>query len=254
MQDVKILPRERLLQFGPEALSDVELLAVLLRTGTHGVPVLEMAQRLLERFNGNLLGLCEATIGEFCEIPGMGQAKALELYAALALVKRLMSRQLAFRPKMSSPQLIADYMNGLLLGANQENFYVLLLDCKMCLIRSEQVTVGLVDKSLVHAREVFRNAIRESCSTIIICHNHPSGDVVPSANDIRITKMLCDAGEIIGITVLDHIIVGKRISGRENNYFSFRESQIMPDQNRQESGGTSMAASKCANTVAQRKE
>ena len=155
---------------------------------------------------------------------------------------------------MNSPQLIADYMNGLLLGTNQENFYVLLLDCKMCLMRSEQVTIGLVDKSLVHAREVFRNAIREACSTIIICHNHPSGDVVPSANDIRITKTLCDAGEIIGITVLDHIIVGKRISGRENNYFSFRENQIMPGQNRQESGGAPMAASKGANTVAQQKE
>ena len=253
MQDVKLLPRERLLQFGPEALSDVELLAVLLRTGTHGVPVLEMAQRLLQRFNGNLLGLCDATIGEFCEIPGMGPAKALELYAALSLVKRLMSRQLAFRPKMNSPQVIADYMNGLLLGTNQENFYVLLLDCKMCLIRSEQVTIGLVDKSLVHAREVFRNAIRESCSTIILCHNHPSGDVIPSANDIRITKTLCEAGEIIGITVMDHIIVGKRISGRENTYFSFRESRIMPDQNRHASGPVPLDASKGACTVAQPK-
>ena len=252
MQDMQLLPRERLLQFGPEALSDVELLAVLLRTGTRGVPVLEMAQRLLQRFNGNLLSLCEATIGEFCEIPGMGQAKSLELYAALSLVKRLMNRQLAYRPKMNSPQLIADYMNGLLLGANQENFYVLLLDCKMCLMRSEQVTVGLVDKSLVHAREVFRNAIRESCSTIIICHNHPSGDVVPSANDIRITKMLCDAGEIIGITVLDHIIVGKRISGRKNNYFSFRESQLMPDQNRQGTGISTQEKPKDASMVAQK--
>ena len=253
MQEKKLMPRERLLQLGPEALSDAELLAVLLRTGTHGVPVVEMAQRLLQRFNGNLLGLCEATIGEFCEIPGMGLAKALELYAALALVKRLMNHRLAFRPKMNSPQVIADYMNGLLLNASQEYFFVLLLDSKMCLIRSEQVTIGLVDKSLVHAREVFRNAIREACSTIILCHNHPSGDVVPSANDIRITKTLCEAGEIIGINVLDHIIVGKRIDGRDNNYFSFRESQIMPGQNRQANGPAQLDASKGTGVVAQRK-
>ena len=228
MQGNQALPRERLLQFGADALSDAELLAVLLRTGTKGVPVVEMAQKILERFNGNILGLCGASISELCEIPGMGVAKSLELGAAIALARRLANRRMAMRPEMKSPAAIANYMRELLWDTTQEAFYVLLLDCKMCLIRSERVTVGLVDRSLVHAREVFRNAIRESCSSIIICHNHPSGDVTPSANDIKVTKMLFDAGEIIGITLVDHIIISSNVTGRESNYFSFREHQFMP--------------------------
>ncbi|MBR4675663.1 MAG: DNA repair protein RadC [Victivallales bacterium] len=228
MQACESLPRERLMQFGAEALSDAELLAVLLRTGTKGTPVVEMAKHLLERFDGNVLRLCDATVNELCEIPGMGLAKSLELEAAFALSKRLARRRMALRPEMKSPQSIADYMQRLMLDANQECFYVLLLDTKLCLMRSEQVTIGLVDRSLVHAREVFRNAIREACSSIIICHNHPSGDVVPSANDIRITKMLFDAGEIIGIRLLDHLIIGPQKSNQSNNYFSFRENQLMP--------------------------
>ena len=216
------------MQFGAEALSDAELLAVLLRTGTKGTPVVEMAKHLLERFNGNVLTLCDATVNELCEIPGMGLAKSLELEAAFALSKRLARHRMALRPEMKSPQAIADYMQGLMPEAPQECFYVLLLDTKLCLMRSEQVTIGLVDRSLVHAREVYRNAIREACSSIIICHNHPSGDVTPSANDIKVTKMLFDAGEIIGITLVDHIIISSNVTGRESNYFSFREHQFMP--------------------------
>ena len=246
MQENQTLPRERLMQFGAEALSDAELLAVLLRTGTKGVPVVEMARRILERFNGNLLGLCDATVSELCEIPGMGVAKSLELSAAFALAKRLASRRMAMRPEMRSPLAIANYMRELIWDASRESFYVLLLDSKLCLMRSERVTVGLVDRSLVHAREVFRNAIREACSSIIICHNHPSGDVTPSANDIRITKMLFDAGEIIGITLVDHIIVSSNVSGRKSNYFSFREHNFMPVSQRGKAivgGGKAVSAS-----------
>ena len=218
------------MHFGADALSDTELLAVLLRTGTKGSPVLEMAGKLLSAFNGSLLRLGEASLAELCKIQGMGRTKSLELCAAFSLARRMSLQRLATRPDMRNPQLIANYMKNILGNTAQEEFHVLMLDPQMRLIRAERITIGLADRSLVHAREVFRNAIRESCTSIILCHNHPSGHVRPSQNDIEITKNLSEAGEIIGIRVIDHLIVGSRVKTDGEEYYSFLERGIMPSQ------------------------
>lgn len=227
MAETELLPRERLAKYGADSLSDSELLAVLLRTGIRGCPVQQMASKLLAKFNGSLLGLCAASVEELCSIPGMGKTKSLELCAAFALSKRLAEQRLAERTDMKNPRLIALYMREVFNSAQQEEFHVLLLDCQMRLLRNERITVGLVDRSLVHAREVFRCAIRESCSYIIVCHNHPSGLVEPSDQDIAITQMLVKAGNIIGIKVIDHLIIGGKV-GENPEYYSFMENGKMP--------------------------
>ena len=222
-------PRERLMEFGAGALTDAELLAILLRTGTKGKPVLELATEILGRFHGNLAELCEAGISELCQIQGMGFAKSVELCAAFALVKRLAMQSIKSRPSLKDPKGIAQYMMGVFSNPHKEAFYVLLLDSQMRVIRSELVTVGLVDRSLVHAREVFRSAIRELCSVIVLCHNHPSGSVLPSKEDVETTASLCKAGDIVGIRVIDHIIVStKDIASTEPAFFSFNVAGLMP--------------------------
>ena len=225
----ELLPREKLLQFGESELSEEELLAILLRTGTSDCPVLELAHQLLRRFGNSLLELCDASVQELCQLPGIGMAKALELSASFALARRLARQKTGVRPKMESPLQIASYMSERYWDSRQEEFHVLLLDCHLRLQRSVRITQGLLDKSLVHAREVFRPAIREACSSIILCHNHPSGNPAPSEMDRQITERLCAAGDILGIRVLDHIIVSSQ--EKDTNfpaYFSFAENQAMP--------------------------
>ena len=222
-------PRERLMEFGANALTDAELLAILLRTGTKGKPVLELAKEILSKFHGNLSELCDAGVSELSQIQGMGFAKSVELCAAFALVKRLAMQSIKSRPSMKEPMDIAKYMMGVFSNPHKEAFYVLLMDSQMRVIRSELVTVGLVDRSLVHPREVFRPAIRELCSVIVLCHNHPSGNVMPSQEDVKTTATLCKAGEIVGIRVVDHIIVStKDIAASEPAFFSFNVAGIMP--------------------------
>ncbi len=223
-------PRERLMEFGADALSDAELLAILLRTGTKGKPVIELASEILAKYNGNLSELCEAGISELCQIQGMGFAKSVELSAAFALVKRLAMQSIKARPSLEKPEMIAKYMMGVFSDPRKEEFHALLLDSKMRVVRSELVTVGLVDRSLVHPREIFRTAIRELCSVIVLCHNHPSGSIMPSQEDIETTKVLCLAGDIIGIRVIDHIVVSTKDIGSPNpRFFSFKAAGIMPE-------------------------
>lgn len=228
-KDRKDLPRERLMQLGADALSDAELLAILLRTGIRGKSVLELAQEILDKFQGNLCGVCDAGVAELREIQGMGMAKSVEICAAFALVKRLAQQAVVNRPEIRSPLSIAKYMRGRFSDEKKEEFHVLLLDSQMCVMRSELVTIGLADRSLVHPREVFRPAIREACSSVIISHNHPSGSVKPSGNDMEVTTVLCKAGEIIGIKVVDHIIVSTRASAMSKpEFFSFLSNDMMP--------------------------
>ncbi len=234
------------MRYGSSALSDSELLAIVLRTGTRGRPVLEMASDLLRRYNGSLAELCGAGAKELCRIPGIGVAKSVELCAVFALVRRLAEQRLAERPKMNSPEKIANYMRDVIGDSGQEEFHVLMLDSQMCLIRNEIVTIGLVDRSLVHAREVFRMAIREASSSVILCHNHPSGDVKPSANDIQITKLLCQAGEIIGIKIVDHVIVGRKRSGGTNFYSFLANGQIGKETEPPEAKKTGLPGAKVA--------
>lgn len=232
---VFLMPREKLTHLGADALTNSELLAILLRTGTKGQPVTEMATALLSSFNGSLQQLCQASINELCKVQGMGMAKSVELCAAFALAKRMTQQKLAQRPEMRNPQQISNYMRDVFGNTTQEEFHVLMLDTQMRLIRAERITVGLADRSLVHAREVFRTAIKESSSSIILCHNHPSGHVRPSKCDIDVTNALADAGEIIGIRVIDHIIVGSRINEGDASYYSFLEQGRMPAQSNKKS-------------------
>lgn len=218
-------PRERMQRLGAAALSDRELLAILLRNGTRGKSALSLATDLLQCYDGSLSRLAESSIHELSKTPGIGKIKATELCAAFALSARISQQECRDLPLMNNPARVASYIRRILNQREQEEFHVLLLDSRMRLIRSELITVGLLDRSLVHAREVFRAAIKEACQSLILCHNHPSGDVRPSPEDKHSTQMLQKAGKIVGISILDHVIISSRLEDLE--YFSFREASIM---------------------------
>ncbi|MDD3695914.1 MAG: DNA repair protein RadC [Lentisphaeria bacterium] len=218
-------PRERMQRLGAAALSDRELLAILLRTGTRGKSALSLAADLLQRYEGSLSRLADSSIHELGKTPGIGKVKATELCAAFALSARISQQECRNLPMMNNPAKVASYVRQSLNQREQEEFHVLLLDSRMRLMRSELITVGLLDRSLVHPREVFRVAIKEACQSLILCHNHPSGDISPSQEDKHSTKMLQKAGKIVGISILDHVIISSRREDLE--YFSFREASLM---------------------------
>ena len=220
-------PRERLIQRGAQALSDTELLAILLRTGPRGSSVIELARQLLQAFGGSLANLAAAGLAELRAVHGIGMAKAVEIRAAFTLAVRLAETRDAVRPRLESPVDVANLLREYFRHVRQEEFHVLLLDTKHGLLRDERVTVGLVDRSQVHAREVFRTAIRESASRILLVHNHPSGDPTPSPQDIACTHNLVTTGKIIGIEVLDHVVLGRRSPDRPREYVSFREENLL---------------------------
>ena len=220
-------PRERLLSLGAEALSDSELLAILMRTGRAGRSVLELARDLMRQFDGDLGKIARASLNELQAIRGIGKAKAIEIHAAFALARRLSQRIAPATPKLESPAEVAALLREALRGKRQEEFHVLLLDAKHQLIRDHCVTVGLLDRGQVHAREVFRAAIGESCSRVLLAHNHPSGDPTPSAQDISCTRNLVAAGKVIGIEVLDHVILGERTVDRGRDFIRLREQGLL---------------------------
>ena len=221
------MPRERFLAKGASSLSNAELLAVLLRSGVHGTPVMMLAEELLASHDNNLLTLSAATPDELSKIHGMGMAKSIGLAAAFELGRRMVKLRLTTQPKLTSPGPIAEYMQSLLSNSTQEEFHIFLLNARLQLIRETCVTVGLVDRSLIHAREVFREAIKDSASAIILAHNHPSGDVIPSTEDIEATRNLIKSGEIIDIRVIDHIIVATPQKLGQPSYFSFKENKLL---------------------------
>lgn len=220
-------PRERLEARGSDALSDAELLAILLRTGRCGRSALDVARDALVCFGGSLDRLAEASLGELRKIPGIGRAKAIEIHAALSLARRVGSGERLRRSRLVGPAAVCLAMRDQFHGKRQEEFHVLLLDTKNRLIEDQLVTKGLVDRSQVHAREVFRQAIRESCSRVILVHNHPSGDPTPSAPDLEATAKLRSAGEIIGIEVMDHVVIGAPSAERPLGYLSMKEEKLV---------------------------
>lgn len=211
-------PRERLDQLGPGALSIPELIAIILRIGTTGVSAVELANRLLVRF-GNLKALAQASIDELSSIDGMGEAKAISLKAAFELGMRLSSSSGSIRRVIKKPvdiyNLLADEMRLLA----QEIFKVVILNTKNEVIKIETVTIGTINTNIIHPRELFRPAIRANANTVILIHNHPSGDPEPSREDILITKKLIDASRIIDIEIEDHVIIGdgRFVSMKEKN-------------------------------------
>ncbi|MFQ5895059.1 MAG: DNA repair protein RadC [Nitrospinota bacterium] len=212
-------PRERLARLGPGALSEAQLLAILLRTGdaSAGASALGLAMRLLADF-GSLEELERASVAEISKTPGIGFAKAVQVKAALELGRRLMRGVGEEAPAFGSSREVAAYLVPSLAPKSQEEFHILLLNAKNRLLKELTVTRGTLTQSLVHPREVFAPAIRESAAFIVCAHNHPSGDPSPSDDDRALTRRLAEAGRLIGIPLLDHIIVGA------GNHYSFADA------------------------------
>lgn len=213
-------PRERLLKYGSESLSDAQLLAIILRTGSGGIGVLNLAIQLLDKYKG-LRNIDSASTNDLKSIPGLGTAKVAQIKAAFELGKRLMSDSMGNMPVFSSSQSVYSYFAPRCKNLKKETFFCALLDAKNRLIREARVSEGTLTNSPIHPREAFRDAVRESANAVIFIHNHPSGDPAPSRDDITVTEKLRNAGDVIGITVLDHVIIG------DGSYSSLKEKGIL---------------------------
>jgi DNA repair protein RadC len=218
-------PRERLKSLGADALKTEELLAILLRTGTKGVSAVQMAQGLLKEF-GSLEELAKRPVEEIAGRHGVGIAKATQLKAAFELAKRL-ARPREQQPMISVPAEAAALLREEMRLLDREEFRVLLLNTKSFLLKVAHVSRGSLNASIVEPREVFKDAIAASAAGVILAHNHPSGDPTPSAEDVAITKRLAKAGEVLGITVLDHIILGHQVQGRDRDFVSLKELGLL---------------------------
>jgi DNA repair protein RadC len=214
-------PRERLHQAGPAALSNRELLAILIGSGTEGRSALDVAADLLRSARGSLRQVAAAGPAELTNTPGVGPAVAARVSAALELGRRLAREGPLERLRINGPADVYERCAPSLRDLRQEEFLVLLLNTQHAVIRELLVTRGTLDTSIVHPREVFRPAIAESAAAVILVHNHPSGDPTPSPEDQEVTKQLAAAGQLIGIPILDHIVIG------DARYVSFVESGML---------------------------
>lgn len=213
-------PRERLLLHGPSVLSSIELIALILGSGTKGKSVLTLSQELLSQF-GSLCCLQEATIEDLCQFKGLGKAKAIQLKAALTLAARTSRERLPPPERLETPLKAYLWVRDLVVHEKKEVFGVILLDAKGAPIRWEVVSVGTLTQTLVHPREVFHPAIRYLAASIILVHNHPSGDPTPSEEDRRLTRQLNTVSNSMGIPILDHLIIGKQ------GFISFKDMSLI---------------------------
>ncbi len=215
-------PRERMRDLGAERLSNTELLAIILRTGHRAETAMHLAERILHEAGG-LRFLPDYTLEELQQIKGVGLAKAVQIKAALEVGRRLAASARPGTPAFSSPREVAAYLKEELRYYKKEYFKIILLNTKNQLISLEDVSVGSLNSSIVHPREIFNPCVKKSAAAVILVHNHPSGDPSPSREDLEVTKRLVEAGKIIGIKVLDHMIIG------ESSYFSFKEKDLLVD-------------------------
>jgi DNA repair protein RadC len=215
-------PRERLVQYGAEQLKNSELIAILLRTGYKGNSAVNVADQLLKQFD-KLETLARAPLEDLIKVKGIGRDKAIALKSAFTLAQRMARELRQDLPLVDTPELVCELLRPETVNANVEQFRVLLLNARRRLIRVECVGQGILDSVLVHAREVFRPAILANAASIILAHNHPSGDPTPSEADIKITRDLVRAGQLLKIEVLDHVIIGAKTAGRQKDYLSLRE-------------------------------
>lgn len=214
-------PREKLYEKGPKELSNTELLAIIIRTGNRKESAIDLARKVLDLDGDGLEFLKDSTLEELIQVQGIGKCKAAQLLAAVELGKRIGSSDVVKPKKITSPRDVSDYMMKEMKGYKKEFFKTIMLDTKNNIICYEDISVGSLNSSIVHPREVFNRAIKRSSASIILVHNHPSGDPTPSKEDINITRRLVEAGQIIGIRVLDHIIVGNK------RYVSLKEEEII---------------------------
>lgn len=213
-------PREKMLTKGEKSLSNAELLAIILRTGTKKQSVLELANYIINKDSQGIRWLNDITIEELCEIDGIGISKAAQIKASLELGIRISSAK-PIRYKVTNPWGIYKYYMDSLRYLNKEIFKIILLNTKNEIICDIDISVGTLNMSVVHPREVFREAIKRSSNKIILMHNHPSGNIEPSNEDKNVTSRLVKCGELIGIEVIDHIIIGDGL------YYSFKENMII---------------------------
>jgi len=212
-------PRERFIREGAQSLSNQELIAILLRTGTKKESVLQLSERLIAHFDG-LRMLKDATVEEITSINGIGEAKAIQLLAAVEIGRRISNLCYTDRYIIRSPEDCANYCMNDMRFLTQEHFVCLYLNTKNQVLHKQTIFIGSLNASIVHPREVFKEAFRRSAASIICLHNHPSGDPTPSREDIDVTKRLMDCGKLMGIEVLDHLIIGEKkyVSLKEKGY------------------------------------
>jgi len=215
-------PRERLCELGADALRTSELIAILLRTGMKGVSAIQIGEQLLQKF-GTLDVLSRASLEQLRQIKGIGRDKAIALQAAFTLARRMAKEIHGESPLLDNPERIADLLREENRCYEVEHFQVVLLNTRRKLIRVEKISQGTLDTILVHPREVFKMAIAANASGIVLVHNHPSGDPTPSEADIKVTRDIIRAGELLKIDVLDHIILGRRTAENGRDYASLRE-------------------------------
>lgn len=212
-------PREKLLTYGSQSLSNAELLAIVLRTGNKNTNALELSNKIIVRVGG-IDGLFKSSARELMKIEGVKEAKATQILAVCELYRRFKNSKI-YQSKISRPLDVFELVNDRLTLNTQEVLLVITLDTKNKVLSQKEVFRGSLNSSLIHPREIFREAIKESAASIIICHNHPSGDITPSKEDIDITLRIKECGKLMGIELLDHIIIGK------NKFISLKEKQIL---------------------------
>ena len=213
------MPRERLLQYGVENLSNIDLISIILRTGIKDISVRELSAEILNSVGG-INNLANMGIRELSNIKGMGSVKAITLIAAIELGKRINSKEISLNMKLSNVELVHEAFKKYFIDQKQEKFLAIYLDNKKCLISYKILSIGTIDRAIVHPRDVFNEAVKVSASSIIVMHNHPSSDLLPSKEDIDITNKLMESGLIMNIPIIDHIITNGK------DYYSFYDNHF----------------------------
>ncbi|MFO3665116.1 DNA repair protein RadC [Anaerococcus sp. ENR0831] len=218
--DLDDRPREKLISKGADGLSDEELLAIIISTGTKEKNVIELSREILQTFSYE--SLADIEVSELTKIKGIKSAKASSIVASLRFGQRIAQKTMEKKiTKIKNSEDIYQYLKNEIQDKKNECFYAILLDTKNVIISKEVISIGTLDASIVHPREAFKPAIKKSAKSIVFAHNHPSGDFTPSKDDFRITQRLVEAGEILDIEVLDHIIIGK------DGYYSFKKENFI---------------------------
>jgi DNA repair protein RadC len=221
-QPVSERPRERLIEHGPDALSPAELIAILVRTGLRGTNAVEVGKQLIQKF-GSLEVLARTSVDDLRSVKGIGRDKAVTLVAAFTLARKMAKDLQRESPVLDNPEAVMQLLREQNLVKSVETFQVLLLNTRRRLIRVEEISNGTLDTILVSPREVFKSAIAANAAAILLAHNHPSGDPTPSEADIKVTRDLIRAGQLLKIEVLDHVILGRATKERPKDYASLRE-------------------------------